>query len=197
MSAKRLGVDGINFYGALWEQAAAQGITAMVSSGDKGSAGCDTIDASAAQNGLGVNGIASTPWNVAVGGTDFNQYNTWSTYWTTTNNATTQQSVKNNTYIPETTWNDSCTNGLLQDLPGGTTNAETNCNNQTFAPDYLQVTGGGGGASGEVDLGFGWLKPTWQTGAGVPPDNARDLPDVSLPRQQRLRGKFVRHLSER
>ncbi len=36
-----LGVTGNKFYNALWEQAAAQGITVLVSSGDNGSAGCD------------------------------------------------------------------------------------------------------------------------------------------------------------
>ena len=44
----------------------------MVSSGDGGSAGCDDFDIPvAAQDGLAVNGFASTPWNIAVGGTDF------------------------------------------------------------------------------------------------------------------------------
>ncbi len=56
----------------LMEQAAAQGITAMVSTGDYGSAGCDNPDTQYyAVNGLGVSGFASSTWNVAVGGTDF------------------------------------------------------------------------------------------------------------------------------
>jgi subtilase family serine protease len=142
-----LGSGGGGFYGAVWEQAAAQGITAMVSTGDNGSAGCDDPNKQAyAVGGLAVSGLASTPWNVAVGGTDFNQYNKWSTYWETTNDATTQQSVKPNTYIPETTWNDSCTNLLLQDLTGGTNNPETNCNNSNLS-GFLDITAGSGGAS--------------------------------------------------
>ena len=36
-----LGSAGSAFYNSLWQQAAAQGITVMVSSGDNGSAGCD------------------------------------------------------------------------------------------------------------------------------------------------------------
>ena len=57
------------FMNSLWEQAAAQGITVMVSSGDSGSSGCEADEY--AVLGLGVNGLASTPYNVAVGGTDF------------------------------------------------------------------------------------------------------------------------------
>ena len=36
-----LGTDGNYFEATLWEQAAAQGITVIVSAGDSGSAGCD------------------------------------------------------------------------------------------------------------------------------------------------------------
>jgi hypothetical protein len=163
-----MGATGVQFYGSLWEQAAAQGISVFVSSGDNGAAGCDDSSAPA-QQGLQVNGIASTPFNAAVGGTDFDQYQTWSTYWSSTNNTITKQSAKG--YIPETTWNDSCTNGIFASLTGGSTSAEANCNNPTFK-SYLDSTAGGGGQSSS------WLKPAWQT--GTPGDNARDLPDVSL-----------------
>jgi hypothetical protein len=163
-----LGAGGVQFYDSLWEQAAAQGISVIVSSGDSGAAGCDNPGLPA-QLGLQVNGIASTPFNVAVGGTDFNQYQDWSTYWNSTNAPVTQQSAKG--YIPETTWNDSCTNSVVQYLTGGSTVAETNCNNPDFA-SLLISTGGGGGSSSS------WLKPGWQT--GTPSDSARDLPDVSL-----------------
>lgn len=163
-----LGSGGVSFYGAVWEQAAAQGISVFVSSGDNGAAGCD-YPGFPAQYGLNVNGLASTPFNAAVGGTDFNEYQKWSTYWSSTNNPTTQQSAKG--YIPETTWNDSCTNSLFQTLQGGSTNPETNCNNPSFS-NYLESIAGSGGKSRS------WLKPVWQT--GTQNDNARDLPDISL-----------------
>jgi hypothetical protein len=167
-----LGNGGVSFFGALWEQAAAQGITAILSAGDGGAAGCDDFNTStAAQNGLGVSGFASTPFNVAVGGTDFNQFGKETTYWNTANDPITQKSAKG--YIPETTWNDSCTNSLLQFLAGGSTNPETNCNNPNFAGFHDIVSGSGG-------VSLAWPKPAWQTGTGVPNDNARDLPDVSL-----------------
>src|SRR5882672_2822681 len=63
-----LGAATNQFFNSLWEQAAAQGITVVVSTGDSGSAGCDPtgVSPNAAVNGLAVSGIASTPFNVAV-----------------------------------------------------------------------------------------------------------------------------------
>ena len=173
-----LGSSGVQFYGALWQQAAAQGISVFVASGDNGAAGCDD-PAGPAKNGLNVNGLASTAFNVAVGGTDFNEYNTWSTYWNSTNDPVTSESAKG--YIPETSWNDTCTNSLIQYLSSGTTNAETNCNNATFKA-LLNSTGGSGGASSS------WTKPVWQT--STPSDNARDVPDVSLFASNGFLGSF-------
>lgn len=65
-----------------WEQAAAQGITVTVSGGYSGSAGCDNQDLeTAATQGFAVNGLASTPYNIAVGGTDYDVLsNNFSTY---------------------------------------------------------------------------------------------------------------------
>lgn len=174
-----LGQGGAIFYGLLWEQAAAQGITAMVSTGDNGAAGCDDPNFPA-QFGLRVNGLASTPFNVAVGGTDFNQFTTDPlTYWKTTNDPITQESAKG--YIPETTWNDSCANPLFQFVQGGTSNAETNCNNPAFS-GFLDSEGGSGGVSQF------WLKPSWQT--GTPNDNSRDMPDISLFASNGFLGSF-------
>lgn len=164
------------FFSAVWQQAAAQGITAMVSSGDEGSAICD--DGSgfpAAQFGLAVNGVASTPYNVAVGGTSFDTtlptsatYS--STFWNTTNAPGTLASAKS--YIPERTWSDSCAlNGLTACASG---------------PGTYDVVAGGGGPStcatqtAEGACIAGYPKPVWQTGTGVPADGVRDLPDVSL-----------------
>jgi Pro-kumamolisin, activation domain/Bacterial Ig-like domain (group 3) len=176
---RNLGVSGVTFYGLLWEQAAAQGISAFVSTGDNGAAGCDD-PGFPALNGLNVNGLASTPFNAAVGGTDFNQFtNDPLTFWKQTNDPITQESARG--YIPETTWNDSCTNGLFQFLQGGTTNPETNCNNPNFA-GFLDSIGGSGGKS------LAWQKPEWQT--GTPNDNSRDLPDISLFASNGFLGSF-------
>ena len=183
------------FYNNLWQQAAAQGISVFVSSGDNGSAGCDfELDQvlrppQPAQYGFAVNGIASTPYNVAVGGTDFNDYFNASTYWNTTNNATTQASAKG--YIPETTWNSSCSNAFLEDPRFRlTTNPETNCNNSySLGTGALVVAVGGSGGTSNCTAPIGtmsstcaggYAKPMWQAAPGVPNDGMRDLPDVSL-----------------
>src|SRR6185437_8706681 len=184
-----MGTAGNEFYKNLWEQAAAEGISVFVSSGDQDSAGCDFFQGTTPQpatHGLEVSGIASTPYNVAVGGTDFNDFFTELTYWNTTNNPTTQQSAKS--YIPETTWNDTCTNAIFGNPQiGFSTNAETNCNNSQLA-GFVNTFGGSGGMShcttpsgtNPAGCAGGYSKPAWQTGAGVPSDNKRDLPDVSL-----------------
>ncbi len=70
------------FYNSLWQQAAAQGITSFVSAGDDGGAGCDSQSSGLfASQGLAVNGLASTPYNVAVGGTQFDDVANSDTYW--------------------------------------------------------------------------------------------------------------------
>lgn len=183
-----LGTAGNAFYDALWQQASAQGITVFISAGDNGSAGCDNFDAQSpapAQYGLQVSGYASTPYNVAVGGTDFNDFSNPGTYWSTTNNATTQESALS--YIPETTWNDSCTNALFTTV-GFSSNPEANCNNSQLTPYYVVPVGGSGGSStcttNDQQLGTcsgGYPRPSWQSGnGGFSSDGKRDLPDVSL-----------------
>jgi subtilase family serine protease len=161
------------FYFNVWEQAAAQGISVFVASGDQGSAVCDEGNApnQPASQGLAISGFASTPFNVAVGGTDFQDVFDPESYWNQTNDAN-QASAKG--YIPETTWNGTCTNALFAQLPSGgfSTNPETNCNNSKLA-DFLAPVGGSGGAS---SIPYN-PKPSWQAGFG---DGARDVPDVSL-----------------
>jgi len=158
---QNLGSTGNQFYYLLWEQAAAQGITVILSAGDAGSAGCDNFNTQqTATHGLAVSGLASTPFNVAVGGTDFDQINNWSQYWNSTNDPVTSASAKS--YIPEIPWNDSCAqlgiNGCGASAPQGS----------------LNIVAGSGGPSTL------YSKPAWQSGLGVPPDNRRDLPDISL-----------------
>lgn len=88
------------FYNSLWRQAAAQGITSFVSSGDSGAAGCSSASASSG-SGPGINGLASTPYNVAVGGTMFDDGA--GGYWSSSN--TGYGSALG--YIPEAAWNES------------------------------------------------------------------------------------------
>jgi hypothetical protein len=139
----------------LAQQAAAQGITYVVAAGDSGSAGCDNPNTqTTATHGLSVNVLASTPYNVAVGGTIFNENGHDSTYWKATNAQATLESAIS--YIPENAWNQSCAS------------AQSGCSTPN-------IWAGGGGASTFVS------KPDWQTGVtGIPSDSVRHVPDVSL-----------------
>ncbi len=93
-----------SFYNNLWSQAASQGITSFVSSGDAGAAGCN-VGSDTTGSGAAVSGLCSTPFNVCVGGTQFNDTSNPGTYWSSTNNSTTQGSALS--YIPEMVWNES------------------------------------------------------------------------------------------
>ncbi len=171
-----LGTAGNQFFNGLWEQAAAQGISVFVSAGDPGSAGCDDFNiAAVATHGLAVSGFASTPFNVAVGGTDFDDFTTQTTFWnpSTLNAPGTRESALG--YIHEIPWNDSCaataTSANLSTVCAGT--AATN------------IVGGSGGPSGINAGAFsGYAKPAWQSGIipnGIAAgDNHRYIPDVSL-----------------
>ena len=114
---KWLGSSGNNFLSSLWQQAAAEGITVFVSSGDNGAAGCDSASASKATNGRGVNGLCSTPYSVCVGGTEFNDASTPSLYWSSSNTSGAQASAVS--YIPEVVWNESGPGAGLWSSGGG------------------------------------------------------------------------------
>jgi hypothetical protein len=195
-----LGNGGNSFYYTLWEQAAAQGITVLLSAGDSGSANCDYgVDGSSgnagAQYGLSVSGMSSTPFDLAVGGTDFDQIDNAPTlYWNATNTSTTQASAKG--YIPETTWNNSCTNDIFTKITA-TTDPLSNCNNSTVTDPTtyagLQVVGGAGGPSNcsqssSVACLGGYAKPAWQVGTYN--DTVRDTPDISLFASNGFAGTF-------
>ncbi|MBV8438793.1 MAG: Ig-like domain repeat protein [Silvibacterium sp.] len=181
--------SGNAFLNGLYAQAAAQGQSVLVSTGDSGSAGCDSSNSSYAVKGQAVSGYASTPYNVAVGGTDF-YYSSWNQgssalntqlgqYWSTTpSNSTPMTSILG--VIAEQPWNDSQYGLNILDifnLTGSTT-----------------IAGGGGGASNAAICSTsydpttgactgtlsGYPKPSWQSGTGVPSDGVRDLPDISL-----------------
>ncbi|MGO9127778.1 MAG: protease pro-enzyme activation domain-containing protein [Terriglobales bacterium] len=103
-----LGASGNGFLKSLWEQAASQGISVFVSSGDSGAAGCDAASATRAVAGRGVNGLCSSPYSVCVGGTQFSDSN-YSLYWAPSNTGTMGSALS---YIPEAVWNASAVSGL-------------------------------------------------------------------------------------
>jgi uncharacterized protein (TIGR03437 family) len=94
------------------QQAAAQGITWVASSGDTGAAFCDS--GASASNGLAVAEPASFPEVTGVGGTTLNEGS--GTYWSATNGPNLGSALA---YIPETAWNDTSLTGTLTATGGG------------------------------------------------------------------------------
>jgi uncharacterized repeat protein (TIGR01451 family) len=185
-------------YNSVYLEAVAFGTSVFVSAGDEGAASCDA-NASNATHGIGVSGLASSPYDVAVGGTDFGDTYAGTTYsyWSTANSVTYGSALS---YIPEIPWNDSCASALFASYYGnygaGYGNGSpygTNgfCNSATGEGSFLTTASGSGGPSGcatgaaataEVVGGTcgGYAKPSWQSVVGNPADKLRDLPDVSL-----------------
>ena len=117
-----------------------------------------------------MNGLSSTPYNVAVGGTDFADqfFGTTANYWSSSNLPTYGSALS---YVPEIPWNASCGSELLANSKGfATTYGATGfCNNG----GQVSVLAGGGGPSGCAfgtpgGLGgvgntcTGYPKPSWQ-----------------------------------
>lgn len=97
------------FYRAVGQQANAQGITVLASSGDAGVAGCDRQGSFIASRGHQAVFPTVAPEITSVGGTQFVEGS--GTYWTATNTANSGSALS---YIPEAAWNEtSGTNGIL------------------------------------------------------------------------------------
>ena len=113
----------------LFLQAAAQGQSVFVSSGDQGAAGLSVSgDLCIDSFSRSVNELSADPNVTSVGGTQFNP---------------TFFGGNNTGHVPEDVWDDA--------------------------------SGATGGGASEF-----FAKPGYQTGAGVPDDGARDVPDISL-----------------
>ena len=107
---------GLSLWGALWSEAALQGQSVFVSSGDSGAAGCDLAVAQTATQGQAVNAICSSPNSTCVGGTQFDDTYNQGVYWTATN-GTGQASALG--YIPELAWNETGWSGMINTSSGG------------------------------------------------------------------------------
>lgn len=103
------------FWSGLWQQAAAQGITSFTAAGDSGAAGCDASTEAVANGSWAVSAIGSTPYNISVGGTQFDD--NASQYWLASNDPATLASALG--YIPESVWNQSGSSGGTDLWAGG------------------------------------------------------------------------------
>src|ERR1700694_663979 len=100
---------GPPFYRSIGQQANAQGITILASSGDSGAASCDPQGfAQFATRGRVVLFPAVLPEVTAVGGTQFVEGT--GTYWASANSPNFGSAMS---YIPEAAWNESGSIGLL------------------------------------------------------------------------------------
>ena len=147
------GLAATNYFDALFQTGAAAGISTFVSSGDSGAAGCNAFDNGTipATQQLSVNEICVSQWVTCVGGTQFNDTASPTTYWGTTNSASNGYTTALG-YIPEGAWNEP-------DLYQGT---------------YADYGATGGGVSIYMS------KPAYQTGTGVPTGTYRWVPDVAF-----------------
>ena len=145
------GQAGVDFWDNLFSQAAAEGISVFVASGDSGAAGCDPeFQTPPATQVVNTNYICSSSYATCVGGTEFADAN-YSLYWGPTNSNTAGSALS---YIPEGAWNEPTT---------------TDPNNP------FQVASSGGGVSAYVPT------PFWQRGPGVPAARAgRYTPDLAF-----------------
>jgi subtilase family serine protease len=178
------------FYSTLFQQAVMQGISVFVATGDAGPTDCSGFT-DGTTFGIGVSGWASTPYDIAVGGTDFaDAYLKQSaTYF----GANGPGNANAKSYVPEQAWNDTCAGTLFTAVEGFATsyNITGFCNVAAGKP--YRILGGGEGGPSSCATGTapasgvvggtckGWPKPAWQTGVvGIPHDGVRDIPDVSL-----------------
>jgi hypothetical protein len=178
-----------------YQQAAAQGISVFVSSGDEGPSSCSNLFSVGSQYdiaSLGVTGWGESPYNVSVGGTDFeDSYNSKTggapitNYWSATNTTYFGSALS---YIPEIPWNDACASVLISEVATGSFvtygASPAICNNALYdtAATYLSTGAASGGASncaigagGTVQGGNGvtdpqcqgYPKPSYQSGSSL------------------------------
>lgn len=146
------GAAGVDFWDTLFQQAAGEGISVFVASGDSGASGCDTHDSAppATPQPNSPNYICSSSYATCVGGTEFVDTTNPSAYWNSSNGAGYVSALS---YIPEGAWNDPY---------------------DSSTSSYV-VRASGGGVSSVI------ATPSWQTGTGVPAARAgRYTPDIAF-----------------
>jgi uncharacterized membrane protein len=178
-------------FNSTFQQAVTEGVSVFVAAGDNAAAFCDKFNEDSI-NGIGITGWGSSPYDVAVGGTDFGDTfaGANATYWSASDSPTYESALS---YVPEIPWDDSCGSILLSEFNGFSVPYGSSgfCNSALGQANYLNTIGGGGGPSGcatgkPAIAGIvggtcaGWPKPSYQKLLGNPKDGVRDVPDLSL-----------------
>jgi pseudomonalisin len=132
------GSSGVNYWDNLFSQAAAEGISIFVASGDAGASGCDSYfdPPPANPEPNSPNYICSSRYDTCVGGTEFNDTADPSKYWSASSNNNLESALS---YIPEGGWNEPLNSNSIP-----------------------QAASSGGGISGIVEI------PVWQPTTGSP-----------------------------
>ncbi|MGA8492305.1 MAG: protease pro-enzyme activation domain-containing protein [Terriglobales bacterium] len=111
------GAPGVQFWDSLFTEAAGEGISVFVSSGDSAAAGCDTaFTTPPPTQSLSPNSICASSYATCVGGTEFADAANPSQYWSSTNGNGFESALG---YIPEGAWNEPL-NGNGQPQVAGT-----------------------------------------------------------------------------
>ena len=150
-----VGLPYVRFWDALFAQAAAEGISVFVASGDAGAAGCGNPNSTpvSKNQSSGIISLCASTNVTCVGGTVFADFaNPAAAIEGSTEGPGRESAVG---YIPEGAWNEP---------------SETSSSGITT---YVAAATGGGSSTYIA-------KPSWQTGPGVPSDGFRDVPDVSF-----------------
>lgn len=196
----------------LWELAASQGETVVVSAGDSGSDARDQ-NAAKATHGTNVSGFSSTNWNVSAGGTDFqdgfnyleatkNGTTTaygYANYWSATNATGLSSALK---YVPEIPWNDTCAGSQLayylttldfvkNGTPPASASPSAGCDSSNGV--NFEATGGGSGGPSSLTAN---ARASWQNATvfGIPSTATypnRLQPDISFMASNGLWGHGV------
>jgi len=182
--SSELGFDSSDYgeLNLLYEEAATQGQTIVISAGDAGSDVADQDTAGTATNGINVSGLSASPLVTSAGGTDFQDYYDelfggapQSFYWSSTNSPTLGSALG---YVPETAWNDSCASSITGVVFGLFFYGEPLTGAETCATGYPSliigdVVGGSGGIS------TNYAAPSWQTGLSGYSNPMRSQPDIA------------------
>jgi hypothetical protein len=163
-----------SLFDSLDEQAATQGQSIFISTGDAGSDMADQGTETTATSGININAFAS-PLVTTAGGTDFSdQYDAdeggvaESTYWSATNSEYFGSALS---YIPETAWNSSCASSILTHAEGDT--GAGLCGAVSVTTIDGTVIGGSGGISTHYDV------PPWQAGISGYSNSMHSIPDIA------------------
>jgi len=162
-----------SFQDTLYAQAATQGQSFFVSSGDSGSDVYDQNTSGTATAGLNVSAFGS-PLVTVAGGTDFSDFYdasqggpAQSTYWSSTNSTFYGDALS---YVPEMAWNQSCASSIYAVYEGFS--GAGLCVASGSSSDG-SVVGGSGGISTHYAV------PAWQTGISGYSSSMHAQPDIA------------------